>query len=601
MAKSDDSFSGLTDIDPTRLRAPEGGSSRVDTLPEEFAKLLSRKTIGTGHVIGNRYKLLERLGGGAMGDVFVAENLSIGTRVAVKLLKPDLLADAQFRQRFQREAQAIANIEHPNVARFYDLVVGDPTFLVMEYVRGQTLSAALRESKRLEVPRAVAIARRLCWALHASHAAGIIHRDLKPSNVILTSDVEHDEVPKLIDFGLAKLAARAEEQSLTRTGQLIGTPQYMSPEQISGKHVDARTDIYALGCLLYEMLTGRAPFVGDDDFQVLYKQVHETPDRLGKHLAGAPAALEGVLACMLAKLPEERYVTMADAAVALKAAVDATGDVERPPAMQQPPVSLASLRGHTHPGARGNPLRTFLIVGTAVIVLGFGGGFAASRLGVGLSRRHAAIFVLSEPAGALVEVDGKSLAQTTPTLVHDVSPGAHTIKIQRVGTAPVTQTINAKAGERSVVQVTLPPSSHRVEVRTVPDGAQVLLDSKLVLGETPTTVDVTDEEFHELRIEKTGFETIVKPLTPDDKQAMLSFTLQPEKAARGTLMVDANTAAELWVDGINTGYTTPTLGIEIPVGQHQVEVRDASGAKGQSTTVTIAQGQTVRLLMGVGK
>src|SRR5262249_3893299 len=158
-----------------------------------------------------------------------------------------------FRQRFQREAQAIASIEHPNVARFFDLVVGDPTFLVMEYVRGQTLSARLREVKKLPIADAATVAIKLCQALRAAHSVGVIHRDLKPANVILTSTLDDSEVPKLIDFGLAKLAARTAEQSLTRTGQLVGTPQYMSPEQIAGKNVDARTDIYALGCLTYEM------------------------------------------------------------------------------------------------------------------------------------------------------------------------------------------------------------------------------------------------------------------------------------------------------------------------------------------------------------
>jgi hypothetical protein len=133
----------------------------------------------------------------------------------------------------------------------------------------------------------------------------------------------------------------------------------------------------------------------------------------------------------------------------------------------------------------------------------------------------------------------------------------------------------------------------------VPDGAQVLLDQRLVLGETPTTVEVTDDDFHELRIEKTGYETVIKALTPDDKDPVLSFSLQAEKQPRGTLMVDSNTAAELWLDGVNTGYTTPTLGIEVPVGSHTVEVRDGTGHR-QSAAVTVAQGQTVRLLLSPG-
>jgi serine/threonine-protein kinase len=247
-------FAGLMDDTAVEgaVRLPkQAGVSRVDTLPEDFARLLGQKPHAPGAIIGGRFKLVEKLGGGAMGDVFVAENLAIGVRVAVKLLKPDLLADPHFRQRFQREAQAIASIEHPNVARFYDLVVGDPTFLVMEYVRGETLATRLRTAGRLSPGETVRFAIRLCWALRAAHAAGVIHRDLKPANVLLASDAEQGEVPKLIDFGLAKLATRPSEQSLTRTGQLVGTPQYMSPEQIAGKDVDARSDVYALGCLAY--------------------------------------------------------------------------------------------------------------------------------------------------------------------------------------------------------------------------------------------------------------------------------------------------------------------------------------------------------------
>jgi serine/threonine protein kinase len=615
--EEESTFSGLTDVDPTRLRTPDGGVSRVDTLPEDFAKLLGRNATAVGHVIGIRYKLLERLGGGAMGEVFVAENLAIGLRVAVKLLKPDLLADAHFRQRFQREAQAIAAIEHPNVARFLDLVVGDPTFLVMEYVRGSTLSSRLRELKRFPTERAVALGIRLCWALRAAHAVGVIHRDLKPANVILTADVEHGEIPKLIDFGLAKLAARGDESSLTRTGQLIGTPQYMSPEQISGKNVDPRSDIYALGCLVYEMITGRPPFTGDDDFQVLYKQVHEPHEPLRKLIPEAPPALEGVLACALAKDPEQRYSTMADMAAALEAAMS---DLDR--ALTRSQASARAVKPHDslsittmRPAADSGPLsgrladlrrkrptslRAFLIIAGVVILAGFGGGYAASRIGrkSGTSATRGALFILSEPPGALVELDGKALPQTTPTLATELAPGPHAVKIQRVDAAPITQNVTVRAGERTSVQVTLPPVTHRIDVRSVPDGASVYLDGRLVLGETPTSVEVTDDDFHELRIEKNGYETLTKPITPDDKAPSLQLALQPEKQPRGTLMVDANSAAEVWIDGVNPGYTTPTLGIEVAVGEHLIEVRDGAGNRSQSARATIAQGQTLRLLLG---
>jgi tRNA A-37 threonylcarbamoyl transferase component Bud32 len=599
---------GHTEIDLARLSAtPDSAASRVDTLPEEFARLIGRRTLGVGHVIGNnRFRLVERLGSGAMGEVFIAENLSIGMRVAVKLLKPELLADPLFRQRFQREAQAIAAIEHPNVARFLDLVVGDPTFLVMEYVRGVTLSNRLRDQKQLSVERAVDIGVRLCWALRAAHQVGVVHRDLKPANVILSTDAEHGEVPKLIDFGLAKLASqRGQEQSLTRTGQLIGTPQYMSPEQISGKAVDARSDIYALGCLLYELLTGTAPFTGTDDFQVLYQQVHEPAQPLRSRLPDAPAALEGVIACALAKDPAKRYSSMEEMATALTAAMpepsEATDRAMERALRALPAGALSGLnRRGAAPPARGR--RALWITGVAaVIAIGFGGGFATSRLGKRPGAPPASVgslYVLSEPSGALVEVDGKPLAQTTPTMTADLSPGTHSVRIQRVGTAPVTQTVMVRAGERSAIEVTLPPATHRIEVRSVPDGASVLVDGHLVLGETPTTIDVTEDDFHELRVEKNGYETFTRALTPDDKEPTLTLTLLPEKNPRGTLMIDANTAVEVWLDGVNTGYTTPTLGIEVPVGTHTVEVHDGAGNKSQLTKVTVQRGQTVRLLLG---
>ncbi|MCA1665781.1 MAG: serine/threonine protein kinase, partial [Myxococcales bacterium] len=253
----------------------KGEMSRVDTLPDGFEKLIGRTELVVGELIGGRFKLVKSLGSGGMGEVFVAENIAIGMRVAVKLLKPELLANPEFRQRFQNEAQAVASIEHPNVARFFDLVVGDPTFIVMEYVRGETLAERIRLGA-LPIERALAIAQRLCWGVDAAHAAGVVHRDLKPANVLLAPDAEHGETPKVIDFGLAKLAAVAGDSQLTRTGQIIGTPAYMSPEQIKGDKIDGRADVYALGCVLFEMLTGRTPFANSaDDVQILYRQMHE--------------------------------------------------------------------------------------------------------------------------------------------------------------------------------------------------------------------------------------------------------------------------------------------------------------------------------------
>ena len=209
--------------------------SRLDTLPDGFDKLIGRTELVIGEVIGGRYKLIKSLGSGGMGDVFVAENLAIGMRVAVKCLRPELLANPEFRARFQTEAQAVAAIEHPNVARFFDLVVGDPTFIVMEYVRGETLADLLEA--RPAADRARARHRRAALA-------GASTPPTPPASSIATSSrptccsrptPSTARRPKLIDFGLAKLAAAAGDSQLTRTGQIIGTPAYMAPEQIRGE------------------------------------------------------------------------------------------------------------------------------------------------------------------------------------------------------------------------------------------------------------------------------------------------------------------------------------------------------------------------------
>ncbi len=531
----------------------------------------SRSAVQPGVVLGERWQLIARLGVGAMGEVFIAENLSIKQRVAIKLLKKELLADASFRERFEQEARAVAAIDHPNVARFLDLVVGDPTFLVMEYVPGHTLAERLRARGKLSPREAVDIAARLCWALEAAHAAGIVHRDLKPSNVILAPDLEHGETPKLIDFGLAKLASVAANAGLTRTGQVVGTPRYMAPEQIAGRPVDGRCDVYALGCVLYEMLAGKPPFDGDDDVQVLYRQIHDAPPKLEGEV---PRAVEDVMRRALAKLPDDRQASTAELARALDDALP-----RRPPP----------------PEPRRSPAWTLALVAlTVILALGaFLGGRAYSR-------RHAhtappaGLVLLSDPAGARVTLDGAPLATPTPTWAGELEPGAHTVRFERAGSQTLTETVNVRAGERTVVQVSLPEPSHRVEVRSTPDGAQVFLDGKLVMGETPTVVDVTDSDFHELRVVKNGYRTAVKAITPDDKMPSLAITLELETEPRGTLIVDSNGAGEVWIDELNTGYLTPTMGIQVPVGKHVVELRDGSGGRGPQVTVEVAQGQTVR-------
>ncbi|MCU1280028.1 MAG: putative serine/threonine protein kinase [bacterium] len=564
-----------SDDEPSRLPAIPGGS-RVDNLPQDFLQVLSRRPLLPGDVIAGRYKLIETLGNGAMGQVFVGEIQSIGRRVAIKVLRPELLVDAQFRRRFQQEAEAVAAIEHRNVARFFDLVVGDPTFLVMEYVPGPTLAAAMRK-RPLEAVRAINIVRRLCWALEAAHRAGVIHRDIKPSNIILAPDVENGDEPKLIDFGLAKVAATTLGEGLTRSGQIIGTPQYMSPEQIANRDVDARSDVYSLGCVLYEMVAGRPPFGADEDVKVLYQQVHVDPPAPSTIVPALPPQLDAVIARCLAKDPEARFASMQEMAAALAS------------------IDRRRLAGA---GSRGTDNRS-VGVGYGVVLGAFVVGALATGGGMWLGTRQAAIqgeiVVTSQPSGATVEVDGRAWRQTTPTAVSGLGGGRHNVRVSAAGHAAVEQSVVLERGGRGAVEVSLPAAQREVELQSIPGGARVFVDGQLAPSRTPMTVALAQDDFHELRFELEGYESEVRAIKPEDRDAIVSAHLEVAKLDRGTLWIDGPLNTDVWMDGAPTGAATPTIGLQVATGNHTIELRTSDGSVLAKKTISVARGQIVHV------
>ena len=261
------------------------------------------KTIG-------RYEILDELGHGAMGSVFRANDPAMNRIVALKSILPVALASEQggeFRQRFYREARAAGALAHPGIVPVFDVGEHEGVpYLVMEFVKGETLDHAIKKGERFSLERVCEIGQQIAEALGYAHRNGVIHRDIKPANILLTSrEAYGDERPKITDFGVAKLTAG----EITTTGQLLGTPAFMPPEQITGAPIDGRADLFSLGVILYWMATGEQPFAGETMTAVSYKIVHTEPIPPAKLNPAIPATLEAVILKCLAKNPANRYQT----------------------------------------------------------------------------------------------------------------------------------------------------------------------------------------------------------------------------------------------------------------------------------------------------
>jgi serine/threonine protein kinase len=277
-----------------------------------------------GTVVANRYKLLTRIGEGAMGWVFEGEHVEIGKKVAVKVLRPSLCRLPEAVSRFRREARSATQVGSKHIVDVTDFGTTDTgaVFFVMEHLEGEDLSTTLKKEKYLPWPRVLHILEQLCEALQAAHDVGIIHRDVKPANFYRVKVGDDLDFMKMLDFGIARLA-NPQDSIVTQTGVVMGTPDFMAPEQAMGKHVDHRADIYSLGASAYALLTGRPPFEGANEYDVIYKQLNDdpaAPSDVAPVAAGVPRWLDKVILKTLRKDPDDRYASMRDMATALREA-----------------------------------------------------------------------------------------------------------------------------------------------------------------------------------------------------------------------------------------------------------------------------------------
>jgi len=416
-------------------------------------------------VVGGRYELGDQIARGGTAQVFLARDLLLGRPVALKVLFSELSADHAFVERFRREAQAAANLSHPNIVPVFDWGETDSTyFIVMEYVDGEALSSIIRTQAPLNSAQAASVASDIAKALAYAHRHGVVHRDVKPGNVLITAEGQ----VKVTDFGIAR--AIGVDEQVTQTGLVMGTATYFSPEQAQGLGVDGRSDVYALGVVLYEMVAGRPPFVGESPVAIAYQHVREQPQPPSAFNPDVPPALEAVILQAMAKLPKERYQTAEEFRADLERfahgqpvlaharheeptiAVPTTSSAPATSSATREAVPLAA--GAAPPGRRSTPYW-----------LGSGGVFAVAIGLIVYFGGHALGYFGGAPYFPVPNVEGLSAKAAVTKLVHD---GLVPVTKKVAGTAankgkvlsqdPTSPGEVAK-GQRVTLHVALPPGN----------------------------------------------------------------------------------------------------------------------------------------------
>lgn len=510
-----------------------------------------------GSLAAGRYRIRSLIGEGGMGRVYLAVHEAIQKKVALKILRHEFSTKPEIVSRFQQEAISASRIKHPNVLDVFDFgqLADGCFFLAMEHLEGIDLADELKAQHKIEPRRAVRLALQICRALGTAHARGVIHRDMKPENVFLQRTDDGDEVVKILDFGIAQLrsaedvAAREQKRRLTRTGMIFGTPEYMAPEQATGKPADLRVDIYAVGIILYEMFTGAVPFTGDTFMGVLTAHVNEplpAMRALYPDLVISPQ-LEQVIEHALAKNPEERFQSMNDFAAALLLTPEAAKASYRPPA-PSPHVSSSGWAS-AEPLKREGPASSRAPASLAGGAGPESGARAQTQLGAEAGpppsfrpQRRWPYFV----AGLLLAGGGAVAgAMLMPSFGSAPSPAA---TAPRLAPTPSSQPSanTAPPPSAEAPPATPAPTGVKLSVSTEPSGALLLKNGFQVCDETPCEVVAQNDETVLLEARKGALRGTAKVLAQQDQN--VTITLQ--QAARSRRASVKSELCEVEVDGL---------------------------------------------------
>jgi eukaryotic-like serine/threonine-protein kinase len=488
-----------------------------------------------GQVVARRYYIQAKLGAGGMGEVYLAEHVRMGRRCAIKIMHRSLTSDPDSIGRFSREAATAGRIKHPRVVEIYDFGETEDgvVFLAMEFVDGEPLSKILARGP-LPIERAVEIARQITEALTAAHRSGVVHRDLKPDNLLITRSESGADLVKVVDFGIAK-AMEEQGASITRTGFVVGTARYMSPEQLIGEPADPRSDLYALACILFELLTGVHPW--GDGTALLTRRLIEAPPHPRDKRAEISPELDQLIVRALARDPAERFQTAQELGAALQA-VGARAAVPSTPVVE--------------PGPRRPNRRQLTVAATACVgVLALAGAlvlFDVPVLDQGPRAAQDSLVTVpppvpqppgpaapetatvpaprvghvalegNVPSGATILVDGRA-AQVNGNRV-TMPVGAHRLEIVAPGFQTATRTVQVQADGASVWRVALQPSDAPVPVATtgvvrlgaqLPAGSQLLVDGRRI--EVSGNRVALPPGTHQLEVQAAGFESLKHTIT----------------------------------------------------------------------------------------
>lgn len=393
-----------------------------------------------------RYEILQEIGRGSMGVVYKAHDPNLDLVVALKVLREDRLADEAVARRFLAEAKALGRLEHPNTVRVYNVDrEGGTVYIAMEFVEGESLSARMKRG-RLAPGEIAQLGAAVAEALDDAHAKGIVHRDVKPGNLLLRPDGR----VKITDFGIAHIEDLSQEDG-TQAGEILGTPGYMSPEQVAGRPVDGRSDLFSLGIILYELATGAKPFAADTMAAVFYAIAHKDPEPPAVANPALPKALEQVILKCLAKRPEDRFATAGALAAALTACVAGP--------------ELAEAVGQTAPIRRRVPLPLAAAGGLLAVLAAAGGVYyartpapdadRAAATSAAAPTRTGALTIESSPAGAQLFVDG-SFRGKAPTAL-TLAAGKHEIRVTLSGYYDWEAQVDVREATETPLSVELAP------------------------------------------------------------------------------------------------------------------------------------------------